>query len=85
MDAVLNYCVNLYGVRQEDYSNWLLIKALHYSRYFSACKNLTQQKKVLTDFVNSFFKKNEVLARKKEPPMDLKSALDLTTASLTKA
>ena len=85
MDAVLNYCVNLYGVRQEDYSNWVLMKTLHDSRYFAACKNLTQQKKLLTDFVNSFFRKNEVLARKKEPPMDLKSALDLATASLTKA
>ena len=61
------------------------MKTLHDSRYFAACKNLTQQKKVLTDFVNSFFRKNEVLARKKEPPMDLKSALDLATASLTKA
>ena len=85
MDAVLNYCINLYGVRQEDYSNWVLMKALHDSRYFAVCKNLTQQKKVLTDFVNSFFRKNEVLARKKEPPMDLKTALDLATATLTKA
>ena len=85
MDAVLNYCVNLYGVRQEDYSNWVLMKALHDTRYFAACKNLNQQKKVLTDFVNSFLRKNEVLARKKKPPMDLKAALDLATASLTKA
>ena len=85
MDAVLNYCVNLYGVRQEDYSNWVLMKALHDSRYFAVCKSLNQQKKVLTDFVNSFFRKNEVLARKKEPPMDLKMAIDLATATLTKA
>lgn len=77
--------MNLYGVRQEDYSNWVLMKALHDTRYFAACKNLNQQKKVLTDFVNSFLRKNEVLARKKEPPMDLKAALDLATASLTKA
>ena len=85
MDAVLNYCVNLYGVRQEDYSPWVLMKALHDFRYFAVCKNLNQQKKVLTEYVNSFFRKNEILARKKDPPMDLKAALDLATASLTKA
>ena len=85
MDAVMNYCVNLYGVRQEDYSPWVLIKALHEVRFFAACKSVNQQKKVLTDFVNSFFRKNEILSRKKEPPMDLKAALDLATASLTKA
>ena len=85
MDAVMNYCVNLYGVRQEDYSPWVLLKSLHEVRYFAACKNINKQKKVLTDFVNSFLRKNEIMARKKEPPMDLKAALDLATASLTKA
>ena len=85
MDAVLNYCVNVYSVRQEDYSPWVLIKALHEIRFFAVCKNLSQQKKVLTDFVNSFLRKNEILGRKKEPPMDLKAAMDLATASLTKA
>merc|ERR1719318_2360753 len=73
MDAVMNYCLNLYGVRQEDYSNWVLMKALHEVRFFAACTSINQQKKVLTDFVNSFFRKNEILASKKEPPMDLKA------------
>ena len=85
VDAVFNYCINVYGIRQEDYSPWVLMKALHDMRYFAVCKNLKQQKKVLTDFVNSFFRKNEILGRKKEPPMDLKTAMEIATASLTKA
>lgn len=85
VDAVMNYCIAIYGVRQEDYSPWVLMKCLHDVRYFAVCKNMKQQKKVLTDFVNSFFRKNEVLGRKNEPPMDLKAAMDIANASLTKA
>ena len=85
IDGVLNYCIAVYGVRQEDYSPWVLMKALHDVRYFAVCKSMKQQKKVLTDFVNSFFRKNEILGRKNEPPMDIKAAMDLATASLTKA
>jgi hypothetical protein len=85
VDAVLNYCIAIYGVRQEDYSPWVLMKCLHDVRYFAVCKNMKQQKKVLTDFVNGFFRKNEVLGRKNEPPMDIKAAMDIAAASLTKA
>ena len=85
VDAVLNYCIAVYGVRQEDYSPWVLMKCLHDLRYFAVCMNMKQQKKVLTDFVNSFFRKNEVLGRKNEPPMDIKAAMDIASASLTKA
>ena len=83
VDAVLNYCIAIYGARQEDYSPWVLMKCLHDLRYFAVCKNMKQQKKVLTDFVNSFFRKNEVLGRKNEPPMDIKAAMDIASASLT--
>ena len=72
MDAVINYCISVYGVRQEDYSPWVLMKTLHEMRYFAVCKTLDKQKKVLTDFVNNFFRKNEIAGRKKEPPLDLK-------------
>ena len=75
----------MYGVRQEDYSPWVLMKTLHEMRYFAICKSASQQKKVLTDFVNNFFRKNEVAGRKKESPLDIKSAMDVANASLIKA
>ena len=85
VDAVINYCISVYGVRQEDYSPWVLMKTLHEMRYFAICKSASQQKKVLTDFVNNFFRKNEVAGRKKESPLDIKSAMDVANASLIKA
>lgn len=84
-DAVLNYAINCYSIRSYDYSPWVLIKALHEMRFFNMCKNLKEQKKVFTSFVNAFFRKNELQAKKKCPPIDLEAALKVARAELSSA
>ena len=84
-DAVLNYAINCYAIRSYDYSPWVLIKALHEMRFFNMCKSIKEQKKVFTSFVNAFFRKNELQAKKKNPPIDLEAALKVARAELSSA
>ena len=84
-DAVLNYAINCYTIRNYDYSPWVLIKALHEMRFFNVCKSIKEQKKVFTSFVNAFFRKNELQAKKKNPPIDLEAALKVARAELSSA
>lgn len=84
-DAVLNYSINCYSIRSYDYSPWVLIKSLHEMRFFNICKTIKEQKKVFTSFVNAFFRKNELEAKKKNPPLDLEAALKVARAELSNA
>ena len=84
-DAVLNYSINCYSIRSYDYSPWVLIKALHEMRFFNICKSIKEQKKVFTNFVNAFFRKNELEAKKKNAPLDLEAALKVARAELSNA
>ena len=84
-DAVLNYAINSYTIRSYDYSPWVLIKTLHEMRMFNVCKSVKEQKKVFTSFVNAFFRKNELQAKKKCPPIDLEAALKVARAELSNA
>ena len=84
-DAVLNYSINCFAIRSYDYSPWVLIKTLHEMRFFNMCKSIKEQKKVFTSFVNAFFRKNELQAKKKNPPMDLEAALKVARAELSSA
>ena len=52
---------------------------------FNVCKSVKEQKKVFTSFVNAFFRKNELQAKKKCPPMDLEAALKVARAELSNA
>ena len=84
-DAVLNYAINSYSIRSYDYSPWVLIKTLHEMRFFNVCKSLKEQKHVFTAFVNAFFRKNELEAKKKNPPIDLEASLKVARAELSNA
>ena len=85
VDALFNYCTTVYSVRRDDYTPWVIMKVLHEIRYFSVCKDARTQKKVLTEFVNCIFRKNESNARKKAPPVDNSDALKLAENELKKA
>ena len=75
VDALMNYCTTVYSVRRDDYTPWVLLKVLHEIRYFSICREPRLQKKVITEFVNCIFRKNESNVRKKTPPVDYTQAL----------
>ena len=61
------------------------MKVLHEIRYFTVCKDTKTQKKVITEFVNCIFRKNEANARKKAPPVDYSEALKVAENELKKA
>ena len=84
VDALLNYCTTVYSVRRDDYTPWVIIKVLHEIRYFAACRDAKLQKKVITEFVNCIFRKNEANARKKSPPVEYTDALKIAENELKK-
>ena len=84
VNAVLNYCTLSYSIRRDDYSPMVLIRTLHEIRFFAACKTPEKQRKVLTSFVNAFFRRNENNARKNEPPLDFTDSLKLAENELKK-
>ena len=82
VDALFNYCTTVYSVRRDDYTPWVLMKVLHEIRYFAVCKDSKTQKKVITEFVNCIFRKNEANARKKAPPIEYDDALKIAENEL---
>jgi hypothetical protein len=84
VDALLNYCTTVYSVRRDDYTPWVIMKVLHEIRYFAICKDAKTQKKIITEFVNCIFRKNEANARKKTPPVDFNDALKIAENELKK-
>ena len=84
IDALLNYCTTVYSVRRDDYTPWVIMKVLHEIRYFSICKEPKLQKKVITEFVNCIFRKNEANARKRSPPVEFTDALKIAENELKK-
>ena len=84
VDALLNYCITVYSVRRDDYTPWVIMKVLHEIRYFAICRDAKMQKKVLTEFVNCIFRKNEANARKKAPPVEYTDALKIAENELKK-
>ena len=84
VDALLSYCTTVYSVRKDDYTPWVIIKVLHEIRYFAACRDAKLQKKVITEFVNCIFRKNEANARKKSPPVEYTDALKIAENELKK-
>ena len=84
VDALLNYCTTVYSVRRDDYTPWVIMKVLHEIRYFSICKDAKLQKKVITEFVNCIFRRNEANARKKSPPIEYTDALKVAENELKK-
>ena len=60
------------------------MKVLHEIRYFAVCKDSKTQKKVITEFVNCIFRKNEANARKKAPPVEYDDALKIAENELKK-
>ena len=84
VDALLNYCTTVYSVRRDDYTPWVIMKVLHEIRYFSICREPKMQKKVITEFVNCIFRKNEANMRKKAPPVEYTEALKIAENELKK-
>ena len=84
VDALLNYCTTVYSVRRDDYTPWVIMKVLHEIRYFAICRDPKLQKKVITEFVNCIFRKNEANARKKSPPVEFSDALKIAENELKK-
>ena len=84
VDAILNYCTTVYSVRRDDFTPWVIMKVLHEIRYFAVCKEARLQKKVITEFVNCIFRRNEANARKKCPPVDYTDALKIAENELKK-
>ena len=84
VDALMNYCTTVYSVRRDDYTPWVILKVLHEIRYFSICREPRLQKKVITEFVNCIFRKNESNVRKKTPPVDYTQALKIAENELKK-
>ena len=84
VDALLNYCTTVYSVRRDDYTPWVIMKVLHEIRYFSICREPKLQKKVITEFVNSIFRRNEANMRKKTPPVEYTEALKIAENELKK-
>ena len=60
------------------------MKVLHEIRYFASCRDAKLQKKVITEFVNCIFRRNEANARKKSPPVDYDDALKIAENELKK-
>ena len=84
VDALLNYCTTVYSIRRDDYTPWVIMKVLHEIRYFSICREPKLQKKVITEFVNCIFRKNEANVRKKTPPVEYTEALKIAENELKK-
>ena len=76
--AVHNYITVLKGIRSEDYSGHVMLHTLHSVRFFAgACRNVTEQKKLVTNFCDQVFRKNACNGRNRTPPMDYKTCLEL--------
>jgi hypothetical protein len=57
--AVHNYVTILRLIRTEDYSGHVMLHTLHAVRFFAgACRNVTEQKKMVTNFCDQVFRKN---------------------------
>ena len=57
VDATFAYAVQLFSIRQHDYSGLVLLLVLHNVRYFtSVAMSLKEQKKLLSETVNSIFR-----------------------------
>ena len=57
VDALYAYAIDLFMIRGHDYSAWVLFKVLHDLRWFCTVgKGFKEQKKLLTDVVNAFFR-----------------------------
>jgi hypothetical protein len=63
---------------------WVIMKVLHEIGYFAICKEAKTQKKIITEFVNCIFRKNEANARKKTSPVDFNDALKIAENDLKK-
>ena len=84
VDALLNYCTTVYSIRRDYYTPWVIMKVLHEICYFASCRDAKLQKKVITEFVNCIFRRNEANARKKSPPVDYDDALKIAENELKK-